>query len=149
MDDIMLKKEILDYIKDLRKSTPEEIRMICLSCYKIAILSSITFGLNNNMFKDSLSIIKEFVDICNLESKIFDFIIENLDYYDLESTIKYLEDLDYLNEMTYLYYDGVIADIEEAIYYKKKNCVKRRYKNFNTLLDSDYYYERIDSLRKK
>ena len=142
------KKEIIDFIKYLKKTTPEEIRMITLSCYKVILLSSFTFGLRNEITKDCFRIIKEYVEICNRENEIFDYIIGNLDNFYLDDTINYLEDLDLLNESTYRYYDGVIADIEYAIKIKNPNKGKRRYCNFNTLLDSDYYYDRLNTLKK-
>lgn len=148
MEDELLKKEIITFIKFLKKTTPEEIKFITLSCYKILLLSSFTFGISNEITKDCLNILKEYVDICNIENDILDFILDNINELDLDNTAYYLEDLDQLNEMTYLYYDGVIADYEYAIEAKNPNKGKRRNRAFNTLLDSDYYKERIYSLKK-
>ena len=148
MEDEALKKEILYFIRFLKRSTPEEIKFITLSCYKILLLSSFTFGISNEITKDCLNILREYVDICNIENDILDFILDNINELDLDNTANYLEDLDQLNEMTYLYYDGVIADYEYAIEAKNSNKGKRRNRTFNTLLDNNHYEERLYSLKK-
>ena len=94
MENDKIKKEIIDFIKDRRSSTPEEVKLIRNWVWEIVFSSTFRFGFGNLVAKDTLSVLKEFIRVCKIENDIFSIIWNNLDRIDVNETIDYLYYLD-------------------------------------------------------
>ena len=150
MENEELKKEIVDFIKDRRSSTPEEVKLIRNWVWEIVFTSIFRFGFGNLVAKDALSVLKEFIRVCKIENDIFSIIWNNLDRIDVNETIDYLYYLDDLSRKTFLYYyEKVLPDMECAIQINDINRAKRAKYDFNMLIDEENPLEEVYSLIKK
>ena len=141
--------DVISYIRFMKESTPEELRMIYFDVCKIFLMSLYKFGFQSFVTKDCINIAKEFTQICRRERYIFNYIVRNIDNMDIDRTYEYLEMLDKLNERTYLYYDTVIYNIEYALYANEPRRANRIKKEFEMLTDTDRYMEDLENLTLK
>ena len=150
MENEYTRYEVLDYIKEMRDATPEEIRFIGVESLKMLFLSLFRFGLSNPVSKDALLVLKEFLINCKIENDIFSIIWKNIDRMDISDAMEYLYYLDDLSRKTFLYYyDKVLPDMECAIQINDINRAKRAKYDFNMLIDEENPLEEVYSLIKK
>ena len=141
--------KVLDYIKEMRDTTPEEIKLIGVESLKMLFLSLFRFGLSNPVSKDALLVLKEFLINCKIENDIFSIIWKNIDRMDISDAIEYLYYLDDLSRKTYLYYnDKVLPDMETAIIENEIYRAKRAKYDFIMLKDEEKPLEEVYSLIK-
>ena len=74
MENEYTRDNVLDYIKEMRDTTPEEIKFIGVESLKMLFLSLFRFGLSNPVSKDALLVLKEFLINCKIENDIFSII---------------------------------------------------------------------------
>ena len=78
MENEYTRDKVLDYIKEMRDATPEEIRFIGVESLKMLFLSLFRFGFGNLVAKDALNVLKEFIRVCKIENDIFSIIWKNI-----------------------------------------------------------------------
>ena len=150
MENEYTRDKVLDYIKEMRDTTPEEIKFIGVESLKMLFLSLFRFGLSNPVSKDALLVLKEFLINCKIENDIFSIIWKNIDRMDISDAMEYLYYLDDLSRKTFLYYyDKVLPDMECAIQINDINRAKRAKYDFNMLIDEENPLEEVYSLIKK
>ena len=150
MENEYTRDKVLEYIKEMRDTTPEEIKFIGVWSLKMLFLSLFRFGLSNPVSKDALLVLKEFLINCKIENDIFSIIRKNIDRMDISEAMDYLYYLDDLSKKTFLYYyDIVFDDMETAIKMNEIYRAKRAKYNFNMLIDEENPLEEVYSLIKK
>lgn len=150
MENEYTRDKVLEYIKEMRDTTPEEIKFIGMESLKMLFLSLFRFGLSNPVSKDALLVLKEFLINCKIENDIFSIIWKNIDRMDTSVAMDYLYYLDDLSEKTFLYYyDIVFDDMETAIKENKIYRAKRAKYDFKMLKDEEKPLEEVYSLIKK
>ncbi len=150
MENEYTRDKVLDYIKEMRDTTPEEIKFIGVESLKMLFLSLFRFGLSNPVSKDALLVLKEFLINCKIENDIFSIIWKNIDRMDISDAMEYLYYLDDLSRKTFLYYyDKVLPDMETAIKMNEIYRVKRAKYDFKMLKDEEKPLEEVYSLIKK
>lgn len=103
---------------------------------------------NDFMGKDNRKILlkkfNEYFNIVRKENKYLRFILINLDKISDEDTLnKVLDDLDFLNEETYRYFDKILKEYEDNMFY---NILDRKIvptKTFKTIFERSDYLEEI------
>ena len=150
MENEYTRDTVLEIIKEMIDTTPEEIKFIGVWSLKMLFLSLFRFGLSNPVSKDALLVLKEFLINCKIENDIFSIIRKNIDRMDISEAMDYLYYLDDLNEITFrYYYEKVLPDMECAIQINDINRAKRAKYDFNMLIDEENPLEEVYSLIKK
>ena len=114
---------------------------LCLLYYSIKsyLYSTISFGINNDISKDCINVIKEYYAISEKERNLLLKLKDNLNLFDYSEINEYLNNLDDLDELTIKYYYKVLEDIEIACDMKEPRRAKRIKKNFKFLTETDEY----------
>ena len=136
-------KKIYNEISNIKDENKEELWLMFqyfINCY---INSIFNIGLTSNITKESLITFKEFYHIIKTENNILSQVIIKYKKLEYDHIIKLLNDLDSLNEKTFNYYYSLFDNIEDAIFTKDEYRIKRIKKNFNTLIETTEFNERI------
>ena len=136
-------KKIYNEISNIKDENKEELWLMFqyfINCY---INSIFNIGLTSSITKESLITFKEFYQIIKTENNILSQVIIKYKKLEYDHIIKLLNDLDSLNEKTFNYYYSLFDNIEDAIFTKDEYRIKRIKKNFNTLIETTEFNERI------
>ena len=149
MEELTQKEEILEQLNFIKETTPEELRRIIIDSITLYIKSVITLGFDSNAAQESLNIIKEMIKIVKEEKKILSLINKNIDDIDLDKTVDFIDDLELLNERTFIFYDNILTEIEIACEMKQKQRILRNRNGIDSLITNDYYKRKALELTKK
>ena len=136
-------KKIYNEISNIKDENKEELWLMFqyfINCY---INSIFNIGLTSSITKEALITFKEFYQIIKTENNILSQVIIKYKKLEYDHIIKLLNDLDSLNEKTFNYYYSLFDNIEDAIFTKDEYRIKRIKKNFNTLIETTEFNERI------
>lgn len=146
MDVLKQKKELIYDIENMKNNSYEQMCLITFYSLSSFFKSLFIFGQKSEITKDNLNIIKEMFQILKKERKLLNYILKNLDKFDLDSTIDVIDTLDALNEKTIMYYYKVIGDIKIACNTKVEARGIRMEQDFKTLIQSDSYSNQVIAL---
>ena len=138
--------ELIEKIKWMKKSSPEELFRITIYSIENYVKSLIVFGRNSNITKENINIIKEMAKILKIERKLLNYILKNINIIDLESALDIVYLLDDLNEKTYMNYDSILNNIDIACELKNDSRILKPNKGFDTLLSNPNYENMVLSL---
>ena len=139
------RKEITDDINSMKKGSYEQMWLITMYGLSSYFKSLFRFG-NKEVTRDNLNVIKEMFSILKTEREMLNFILRNLDKFEITSTQDVVQMLDDLNDKTVAYYYEVIEDIEDAVDMSEERRGIRPRKNFPTLIQSDSYANEVKAL---
>lgn len=147
MESVNNRKAILvKDIEDMKKGQFEE--MLLISYYGLAsyFKSLFSFGSKSDITKDNLNVIKEMFNILKTERNLLNFILQNIDKFNVDATQDVVSLMDELNDKTVEYYYNVINEIEDAVDMNEERRGIRPKKNFQTLTQTDYYATQVIAL---
>ena len=139
------REEITDDINSMKKGSYEQMWLITMYGLSSYFKSLFRFG-NKEVTRDNLNVIKEMFRILKTEREMLNFILRNLDRFEINSTQDVVQMLDDLNDKTVAYYYEVIEDIEDAVDMGEERRGVRPRKNFPTLIQSDSYANEVKAL---
>lgn len=140
------KEEITSDIKSMKKGSYEQMWLITMYGLSSYFKSLFAFGGNSKITKDNLNVIKEMFCILKTERDMLNFILRNLDKFEINATEDVVQMLDDLNDKTVEYYYSVIEEIEEAVDMKEEHRGLRPFKNFPTLIQGNSYSNEVKAL---
>lgn len=133
-------------IEGMRDSQFEQMFLITFYGLSSYFKSLFTFGSKSSIARDSIRVIKEMFDIVKTERRMLDFILKNMDSFDIESTSLVVAEMDQLNDKTVEYYYKVLDDIDEACECEVERFGIRPRKTFDTLTQTDSYTNQVIAL---
>ena len=139
------KQEITESINSMKKGSYEQMWLITMYGLESYFKSLLKFG-NTKITKDNLIVIKEMFSILSTERQMLNFILKNLDSFEINATLDVVQMLDQLNDKTVEYYYSVIEEIEDAVDMGDIKRGKRPIKNFPTLIQTNNYTNQVKAL---
>lgn len=143
------KEEILQQIKFMKSTAPEEFISIFLDAIELYIKSIITFGFNSIEAKESIRVIIDMKKILKEEKYLLNMLFESIDSIDLDEACDILESLDYLNDKTYTSYDNILSEIEISCEIKTSRMPLKPITVTDTLITNSEYKEKVLNLIHK
>lgn len=140
------REEVSEDIKSMKKGSYEQMWLITMYGLGSYFKSLFRFGSNSKVTKDNINVIKEMFSILKTEREMLNFILRNLDRFDITSTQDVVQMLDELNDKTVEYYYGVIDEIEDAVDMGEEFRGTRPVKHFPTLIQSSSYANEVKAL---
>ncbi len=140
------RNELSSYIESMKKGSYEQMWLITMYSLSSYFKSLFRFGSNSDVTRDNLNVIKEMFNILKTERGMLNYILRNLDSFDIEATEAVIQMLDDLNDKTVEYYYEVIEEIEDAVDMDEERRGLRPRKNFSTLTQSDSYANEVKAL---
>lgn len=134
--DRMFLKEDIDDIRSLNR---DEFWLIFKYCLEAIIKSIVMFGYQNNVTKETLCVLKEYLNINAERGKIMHFLLKNSKLIGNEEANNFLIAMENLNEQTIVYYYRVLDDIIDACECKQEQRAIRIKKDFATLIETNDY----------
>lgn len=133
-------------IENMKNGQLEE--MILVSFYSLSsyFKSLIVFGGNSEITKDNINVIREIFQILKTERLLLNFILKNIDKFNIGAAQDVVNTIDELNDKTIEYYYSVMDDIEDAIDMKEERRGIRPKSNFRTLVQTDTYINQVFAL---
>ena len=139
------RQELTEDIKSMKKGSYEQMWLITMYGLGSYFKSLFRFG-NSNVTRDNLNVIKEMFGILKTEREMLNFILKNLDRFEINSTQDVVQMLDELNDKTVEYYYEVIEEIEDAVDMGEERRGIRPVKHFPTLIQSSSYANEVKAL---
>lgn len=146
MEGLTQKEEILEQIKFMKKTSPEELYRIVLSSIELFIKSVFIFGINSNEAKESINVIKEMRRIIKEERILLNGIEKKIDSIDLDQTVDVIDELDSLNDKTFLLYDDILNEIDISCDTRQKGRTLKSRQGIDSLITNPTYKERVIKL---
>ncbi len=140
------RNEVTSDINNMKKGSYEQMWLITMYGLSSYFKALFTFGSRSNVTRDNLNVIKEMFGILKTEREMLNFILRNLEKFDIDATQEVVQMLDDLNDKTVEYYYGVIDDIEEAVDMKEERRGTRPVKHFPTLIQGNSYANEVKAL---
>lgn len=138
--------QLIEDIKNMKNGSFEEMSLVTFYSLSSYFKSLLTFGMGSQVTRDNLNVIKEMFRILKKERKLLNYILHNLDHFDVVAAQDVVEMLDELNDKSVTYYYDVIGDIEDAVDMKEERRGIRPKKSFPTLIQSDTYTNEVVAL---
>ena len=140
------REEVTEDIKSMKKGSYEQMWLITMYGLGSYFKSLFRFGGSSKVTRDNLNVIKEMFGILKTEREMLNFILRNLDRFDITSTQDVVQMLDELNDKTVKYYYEVIEEIEDAVDMGEEFRGNRPVKHFPTLTQSTSYANEVKAL---
>lgn len=140
------KDELRRNINEMKQGSIEEMLLIIKYCIKAYFKSAYTFGNESRVTRDNLNIIKEMFQILRRERTLLNFILRNIDFFDITSSEEVVGMLDNLNDRTIEYYYGLINDIEDAAELGQEFRGYRPTREEKTLINDNTFTAEVISL---
>ncbi len=138
-----------DLTRDIREMKNGSIEQMCLiTFYSLGsyFKSLFTFGSSNKVTRDSLNIIKEMFSILRTERSLLNFILKNIDSFDVNAAQDVVRMLDDVNDDTVRYYYNLIDDIEDAAEFEQEYRGYRPRNGYPTLIEDNTYSGKVIAL---
>ena len=139
------KQEVTEDIKAMKKGSYEQMLLITMYGLGSYFKSLFKFG-NSDVTRDNLNVIKEMFNILKTERELLNFILKNMDRFEISSTQDVVQMLDELNDKTVEYYYEVIEEIEDAVDMGEESRGIRPVKHFPTLIQSNSSSNEVKAL---
>lgn len=143
------KDSLTQEIKNMKNGQIEEMALVSFYSLESYFKSLFTFGSKSSTTKDTLNVIKEMFQIVKRERTIFNYILNNMEQFNVDAIEDVVTILDDLNDKTLEYYYRVIDEIEDAIDMKDERRSIRPRKNFDTLTQTDSYARDVIALAER
>ncbi len=134
----MTKEEILELIGFNKKSESEEVFTIYKDCYLLVAKIILHFGFKNNLYKEPLLLLKDYINIIKIETNIYDDIIVYLEQLDLDDVNDILANIEDLHIEAYTRLDKDLKDMEDSLSINDSNRIRRS--KYNDLSTKIYEY---------
>ena len=108
------KEELRKNISEMKQGSIEQMLLIIKYGLTSYFKSVVMFGSDSSVTQDNILIIKEMFEILRRERKMLNYILRNMDSFDINAAEDVVGMLDELNDETIKYYYGLINDIEDA-----------------------------------
>ncbi len=136
--------ELVDELKHIIFLNKLEIISMTKEYFLVYLISLIKDfnGRNNRIVL--IEKLKEFYSCVKLENKCIKYLLKNLDKVTNEKVLnEVLDDLDLLNEKTYLYFNTILSEYENNMYCKDLSRSIIPFKYFKTINENNKYLEEI------
>lgn len=133
-------------IETMKKGQLEEMFLITFYSLSSYFKSLVTFGAKSDVTKDNLSVIREMFGVVKTERLLLNFILRNIDKFNISAAQDVVDTMDELNDKTIEYYYSVINEIEDAVDMNEERRGIRPRKNFSTLTQTDAYTNQVFAL---
>lgn len=143
---IVEKDKVIENITSMKKGSYEQMWLTTMYSLESYFKSLFKFGCSSSVTKDNLNVIKEMFKILKTERGMLNFLLRNIDRFDVEAVNDVVQMLDNLNDKTVAYYYDVIEEIEDAVDMGDELRGIRPGKNFPTLIQSDCYANEVKAL---
>lgn len=140
------KQDLILDLEEMKKLQFEEMFLITSYSLEGYFKSLFTFGIKSKITKDNLNIIKEMFSILMKERKMLNYILANLDSFNLSAVANVIGIIDDVNDKTVRYYYNVMQEITDACEAKDELRGNRPSKDFPTLIQSDSYTNEVIAL---
>lgn len=145
MDKIQ-KKNLKETIKVSQSDNRDYLRDFFNLWLKTISSSIITFGISSKATKEAIKALKEYESILKIENSIYVILYKCAECIEDEAVGVYLEELFQLGEDTFNYYASFLDDILIACDLKQEHRIIRDKKNFQTLLESNEFFNKLFEL---
>ena len=132
-------KELKKEIREIKLLNIEQKMKMFKYFFTTFFYSTIIYGYNDFITKDTIDIWKKFKQNMLEEKKLYNYILINNEKIELESAYNFMEILDFVNERTIKYFINSLEDIEDSCEMKVRWRAEHRKKNFYTLSETDDY----------
>lgn len=139
-------KQLLQDIKEMKNGEFNQMYLVTIYSLSAYFKSLLAFGSNSSITKDNINIIKEMFNILKVERILLNYIVKNIDEFDVYSAIDVVGMLDEINDKTVEYYYSVINDIEDACETKQEIRGVRPKVKTPTLIQSNSYAAEVIAL---
>lgn len=133
-------------INDMKKGQYEEMALISFYSLSSYFKSLFAFGSKSPVTKDNINIIKEMFYIIKQERILLNYMLKNINNYNIDVIADIVGSMDALNDSTIDYYYRVIQDLEDAAELKEERRGIRPKKSFPTLTQTDSYVNQVIAL---
>lgn len=140
------KKDLYKNIWEMKNGSAEQMCLIIMYSLGAYFKSLFAFGSSNKVTRDNLNIIKEMFNIIRTERKLLNYILQNIDKFDVNAAQDVVGMLDSVNDKTVEYYYDVINDIEDAAELKEEHRGYRPRSGFPTLIEEGTYAGEVIAL---
>lgn len=149
MKEVSQKEEIIDALDLMKETSPSTLYRIGLDCIGLCLRSAINLGITSKQTKGTIRVFRDMFRISKEEKSLIKLIRSNIDRIDLDEASDVIDSLNELSESTYLSYDCVLSDIENAIQLKDRERTITRPDRINSLITNTSYKTRVLKLIKK
>ena len=132
------KNRLIDSIHFMIESIPEQFGSIVTSSLSTYFKSLVVFGMNSEITRSALIVLKDMFKISRQERALLKYILANLHRFNIEATERVIDELDELNDKTYMAYDRVFADIEDACDMNNPNRFGK-HETIDSLISNEQY----------
>lgn len=141
------RKILKEDIRVIKKEQIQDIMEMFGNWFLSYLYCLVRFGIEHEVTKDTGKAFKEYLDIIREEKRLFSIMLKyaKSENYDLLNGL--LEDLNMLSFKTEEYYAQFFSDVKDSAILKQSWRGKRPIKNFETLIETDEYQERLSSLQ--
>lgn len=140
------KNDLARNIKEMKSGSIEQMCLITFYGLSSYFKSLFTFGRSNKVTRDNLNIIKEMFSILRTERTLLNYILRNIDNFDINAAHDVVRMLDDVNDGTVRYYYDLIEDIEDAIDFDQEFRGYRPRNGYPTLIDDRTYAGEVIAL---
>ena len=139
-------RKLVTGIQELKRN--EVVDMCMFSFYSLTnyFKSVLKFGFKNSVTKDNLKCIKEMFRICKRERLIANFILKNVESFNMDAAMEVFNSLKSLNEKTMSYYFSIANGIDYACEANVASFGTRNQKDFLTLYEGNEIVTEVISL---
>ncbi len=140
------KEDLIRNINEMKNGSFEQMCLTTIYSLSSYFKSLWAFGRKSQITKDNLNIIKEMFNILSTERTLLNYILKNINSFDINATQNVIEMLDRLNDQTVLYYYDTINGIEDAVDLNNERRGLRPRNYPPTLIQSDAYAGEVIAL---
>ena len=140
------KEELKRNIYEMKKGSIEELLLIIKYSLNAYFMSLQTFGKDNRVTRDNLNIIKEMFLIIRRERILLNYILDNIEKFNIDAAEDAVGMLDKVNDKTIIYYYDLINSIEDAAETGHEFRGYRPRKEAKTLINDDSYISEVFAL---
>ena len=133
-------------IEEMKKGQFEEMFLVTFYGLSSYFKSLMTFGSKSDVTRDNLNVIKEMFEVVRTERLLLNFILKNIDSFNVDAAQDVVDTMDELNDRTVEFYYSVINEIEDAVDMKEERRGIRPRKNFSTITQTDTYTNQVVAL---
>lgn len=142
----MVKKD-MDLCDEVRKTillNKQEALLLTKEYFVLYIISLFKDYKGKGSRRVLIEKLKEYYDTIREENSYLRFLLDNVDSIENEESLnKVLDNLDIVNEQTYIYYDNILKDYEDNMFYGTLDKKIVSPKHFGTVLENSSYMEEI------
>ncbi len=140
------KKDLRKNISEMKNGSIEQMCLITMYSLGSYFKALFAFGSSSDVTRDNLNIIKEMFQILKIERTLLNYILRNIDKFDVYAAQDVIGMLDEVNDKTVIYYYDIINDIEDAAELEQEFRGRRPSKELPTLIKTGIYAGEVIAL---